>query len=505
MKLPLTIWILGFSFCGLWAQSDAVKIIEIKNADLLIGEQRNGEALQRLVGRVKFEHNGAFLFADSAWLWNSKQTLTAFGHIKIEQGDTLQILGDTLHYDGIESKAILLGRVNMSDPQMRLKTNQITYLRNQNRVVYNQTASIKNGKETIESKEGQYDAASQNFTFRNGVTINSPDYAVRSDTLRYDARNDLSTFYGPTYIYTDGSVIYFEYGWYDQNKEVAKFSKNASVFSNGKWLFGDTLYYEQKNGYGWGRGHVVLLDTLENLKVLGNRAETFDKLNRFYTTDSAQLILFQPGRDTLFLTADTLFGNKNDGQQELEAHQNVAFFQPQMQGRSHFFKYQKNDSLLLMLGQPVLWTDSTQMTADSIQLKQNENGQDSLFLNENARLIQQTDTLFQQIAGRRMQGVFQHNTLQRLWVYEKANSIYYPSDKDGYSGRNELTCKTIRMEFRDKKLHTLTCLGSPSGTLFPLKPEPQPRISGFVWWSSDRPLQANDIFRPRQNFHPTLP
>jgi lipopolysaccharide assembly outer membrane protein LptD (OstA) len=505
VKFIFFLWLLITSFCGLRAQSDSIKIIEIKNADLLIGEQRNGEALQRLIGRVKFEHNGALLFADSAWLWNSKQSLTAFGHIKMEQGDTLQILGDTLHYDGIESKAVLLGRVNMADPQMRLKTNQITYLRNQNRVVYNQTASIKNGKETIESKEGQYDAANQYFTFRNGVQINSSDYSVRSDTLRYDARNDLSTFYGPTYIYTEGSVIYLEYGWYDQNKEVAKFSKNASVFSDGKWLFGDTLYYEQKNGYGWAKGHVVLLDTLENLKVLGNHAETFDKLNRFYTTDSAQLLLFEPGRDTLFLTADTLFGNKTNGQQVLEAHQDVAFFQPTLQGRSSFFKYQKNDSLLYMLGDPVLWTDSTQMTADTIQLKQHGNGHDSLFLNGNSRLIQQADTLFQQLAGHRMQGVFQNNSLQRLWVFENAKSIYYPSDKDGYVGRNELICRTIRMEFLEKKVHTLTCLGNPSGTLFPIKPEPQTRISGFVWWPNDRPLQPIEIFRPRQNFHISSP
>ena len=177
----------------------------------------------------------------------------------------------------------------MADPQMRLKTSKITYLRNQNRVIYNQDAKIKNGKESIESKEGQYDAAAQYFTFRNGVVIKSKDYLVKSDTLRYDARRDLSNFYGPTYIYSSNSVIYFESGWYNQKNEVAQFSRNASVFSDGKWLYGDSLYYEQKTGYGRGKGNVKLIDTLENLQVFGNFAETFDELNRFYTTDSAQL------------------------------------------------------------------------------------------------------------------------------------------------------------------------------------------------------------------------
>jgi len=499
--LAILLFYLGLGLS--YAQTDTLKTIDIKNADVLLGEQRNGQTLQRLIGRVKFEHRGAFLYADSAWLWSETQSLTAFGHIKIEQGDTLQILGDTLHYYGPESKATLLGRVDMADPQMRLKTNKITYLRNQNRVIYNQDAKIKNGKESIESKEGQYDAAAQYFTFRNGVVIKSKDYLVKSDTLRYDARRDLSNFYGPTYIYSSNSVIYFESGWYNQKNEVAQFSRNASVFSDGKWLYGDSLYYEQKTGYGRGKGNVKLVDTLENLQVFGNFAETFDELNRFYTTDSAQLRLFEPGKDTLFLTADTLFGKKIGQNQDLEGHGQVAFFQPQLQGRSDFFRYQKSDSLMTLLGEPVLWTDSTQMTADTIRLRQRNNGQDSLFLNGQALLIQQSDTLFQQIAGLRMLGIFANKSLHRLWVFAQANSIYYPSDKDGYTGRNELKCNTIRLEFSEKKLNTMTCMGQPRGTLFPIIPEPQPRLPGFLWWPSDRPLAPIDVFRPRQHFRST--
>lgn len=499
MRPTLFLLFLSLSCGWIHAQSDTLKTIDIKNADVLLGEQRNGQSIQRLIGRVKFEHRGAFLYADSAWLWSDIQSLTAFGHIKIEQGDTLQILGDTLHYNGLESKATLLGRVDMSDPQMRLKTDKITYLRNQNQVLYNQSAKIKNGKETIESQEGLYDASSQCFNFRNGVTIKSKDYLVKSDTLRYDARRDISNFYGPTYIYGTNSVIYFENGWYDQKMERAKFSRNASVFSDGKWLYGDTLYYEQKTGYGWGKGQVKLIDTLEHLQVSGNFAETFEELNRFYTTDSAQLILFEPNQDTLFLTADTLFGKKGESQ-ELEGHGAVAFFQPQLQGRSHFFQYKKSDSLMTMRGEPVLWTDSTQMTADSIRLRQHNNGQDSLFLMGQALLIQQTDTLFQQIAGQRMLGIFTNNAMRRLWVFEQASSIYYPSDPDGYAGRNELKCTTMRMEFSNKKLNSMTCLGSPSGTLFPILPEPQPRIAGFVWWPSDRPQIPAHIFLPRHYF-----
>lgn len=497
--LALAFWL---TIAALSGQSDTIKTIDIQNADLLIGEQRNGEALQRLIGRVKFEHRGAFLFADSAWLWSERQSLTAFGHIKIQQGDTLTILGDTLHYDGPESKATLLGRVDMSDPQMRLKTNKITYLRNQNKVVYKQEAKIKNGKETIESKEGQYDASGHYFTFRNGVVIQSKDYLVRSDTLKYDAQSDISTFYGPTHIYGNNAVIYFEYGWYNQKQEVAQFSQNASVFSDGKWLFGDTLYYEQKTGYGWGKSRVVLIDSTEHLRVTGNWAETFEEMSRFYVTDSALLSIYEPGQDSMHITADTLFGTKKNGeQQELQGHGNVVFFQPQLQGRSMFFSYQKQDSIMTLRGDPVLWTDSTQMTAEQIFMKQHGNGQDSLFLENRALMVQQYDTLFQQISGKRMEGIFLENTLHRLWVYEQAKSIYYPSDKDGITGRNELSCSTMRMDFSNKNLEKLTCLGSPQGTLFPFKPEPQPRLNGFNWWPEDRPLNVKQLFKTRKHFH----
>ena len=152
-------------------------------------------------------------------------------------------------------------------------------------------------------------------------------------------------------------------------------------------------------------------------------------------------------------------------------------------------------------GDPVPWSDSTQMTPEHIFMKQNGNGQDSLFLENRALMVQQYDTLFQQISGKRMEGIFLENSLHRLWVYKPAKSIYYPSDKDGITGRNELSCNTMRMDFSNKNLERLTCLGSPQATLFPFKPEPQPRLDGFIWWPEDRPLNVKELFKTRRHFH----
>ena len=53
----------------------------------------------RLINHVIFTHSGAVMFCDSAYLYPNN-SLDAFNNVHINQGDTVNLYGKFLHYDG---------------------------------------------------------------------------------------------------------------------------------------------------------------------------------------------------------------------------------------------------------------------------------------------------------------------------------------------------------------------------------------------------------------------
>ena len=67
--------------------------------NLQFDEQRIADA-QILKGNVVFRHDEALMYCDSAYFYEKTNSLDAFGHVRMVQGDTLEGFGDKLYYDG---------------------------------------------------------------------------------------------------------------------------------------------------------------------------------------------------------------------------------------------------------------------------------------------------------------------------------------------------------------------------------------------------------------------
>src|SRR5690606_37473316 len=74
--------------------------IELLGANSLKFDKSLGLDAQRLIGNVRFKHKGALMYCDSAYLYNTSNSLDAFGNVRVVQGDTLTLVSDKLYYDG---------------------------------------------------------------------------------------------------------------------------------------------------------------------------------------------------------------------------------------------------------------------------------------------------------------------------------------------------------------------------------------------------------------------
>lgn len=505
-RLNITLlFCIAFSLIFNWgkAQGDSTsktRQIIIKNADLLFGETINGEKVQRLVGKVVFQHEGSTMYCDSAVFNTTQNSLKASGKIHIEQGDTLDLYGDNLDYDGNTKVAHVIGRVRLISPTVNLNTSKLTYDRVAGQAWYADSGVTVSNKDKIKSKKGYYNVNTSEFAFKENVVIENPEYTLYSDTLIYNTKTDITYFKGPSEIFSEDSYIYCENGWYDKKNDKAQFNQNAYVTAENHIMKGDSLYYERKQGYGKAIGNISIEDTVENIIVTGNFAESFRDIEKYIVTDSAQLIQIFDA-DTLFMHADTLYAIEDSlGKRITRAYYGVRFYKSDMQGVCDSLVYTQADSLMHLFTDPILWSEENQITADDIRITMGKGKIYDMKMRMHSMIVSEVDTIrFNQIAGIDMDGFFKENKLNRIHVYEDGKTIYYPKDDESGDliGMNKVDCRNLIIYIEEEEVARIVFLEQPVGTLFPLE-QADPfeyRLTGFRWWDKIRPKDQPDIFR----------
>ena len=76
--------------------------------------------LTRLLGNIRIRPNGALMFCDSAYHYKLKNQVRAFSKVHIVQGDTLNLYGNYLFYDGSNGNAFVKGKVELIDKETHL-------------------------------------------------------------------------------------------------------------------------------------------------------------------------------------------------------------------------------------------------------------------------------------------------------------------------------------------------------------------------------------------------
>lgn len=476
--------------------------IRIVGAGALAGNKLIGENIVRAIGHPVFEHAGAYLYCDSAWLDEKTNNVDCYGHVRIKSSDTLNLFGKFLHYDGNTRIAKISDDVKLVDNQTTLTTNYLIFDRNTQIAYYNSGGKVVNKNNTLTSKKGDYHTDTKLMFFKEDVVMKNPDYTINCDTMKYNTQSRICFFEGPTIIRGKESYLYCENGEYRTITGQSCFSVNALLVDEGRRLTGDSLYYNEVGKFGKAVQHIMLTDTAQNLIVTGNYAEYFRKQGYAMVTDSAVARLGDE-KDTLFLHADTLqavFDTVEETSRELMAYHNTRFFRRDIQGVCDSLHYSFADSLITMFRAPVLWSEKNQITADTISIVTGKNKVKSVNLHISAFIISRDSTqTFNQVKGKIMTGYLQENKLYRIDVNGNAETVYYVREDDNdLIGINKAAGSRMRIYLdNDSKIEGITYFEKPDGNLFPEKnitPADQ-ILKGFVWYDALRPSDRNDIFR----------
>ncbi|MGI6134978.1 MAG: OstA-like protein [Petrimonas mucosa] len=479
----------------------AVKIVELKQANLLY--KRADFEAQILKDSVVFYHEGAYMYCDSAYLFERTNSFEAFSNVRMEQGDTIFVYGDYLHYDGNTRLARLRNNIRMEDRQVTLFTDSLNYDRAANLGYYFDGGMLVDEKNELTSFWGQYDPVSKDALFIDSVKLINEDFTLFADSLKYNTESKVADILGPSTILSDSGFIKTSRGWYNTDTDDARLFDRSEIYSNDstKVLIGDTIHYNRATGQGEVFGRMYLEDLKQKAILRGNYGTYNEKTEYGMATDSAYAIDYSQ-KDSLFLHGDTLKMIADSTYKNIYAYYNVRFYRNDIQGVCDSMSFVQRDSLLSLHGNPVIWNEGNQILGNRIDIYLNDSTIEKAHVRDYALAIQdrQVTGQYNQISGRDLKAFFTEGELRHVLVEGNAESLYYLVEEDSARtviGLNKTESAYLSMDFMNDELEKLKLWSSTQAVTTPLsqlKPE-ESKLKGFMWLDYLRPLHKMDIFR----------
>ena len=470
--------------------------IEILSADQLVYDQNIGD-YQLCKGNVQFKQGNMFMDCDSARFYDKVNKIEAFGDIYIRQQDTLDLHGDYLEYNGDSRLATIKKDVILSDGNMTLKTQQLNYDMINKVGYYSSGGHIDNGEDQLYSIRGTYFSRSKDVHFRDSVRLNNPDYIMVSDTLQYNTISKTATFLGPTYIYSEENTIFCNYGWYNTKTEISQFSQGAFIEGMSNRLLADSMVYERLLGFGEAFGNIHFTDTSKKMSIFGQYGRYLRLQKETLITGNPRAIKNIDG-DSLFFKADTFIDyadTVNSQKRLLVAFHSVRMYKSDIQAYSDSLAYNFSDSSVGFFQEPVLWTDSNQITGDTVIVFRNKLGIKYMDVIDKGLVIEKDrNGLFNQISGRYIKANFDEGRLDNIFVDGNAQSIYYAlEDSTKYSGVNEVFCGNMMINLDSNRVRTIKFMDQPKAIFYPLEkfPETKSKVPGFNWKNALKPQKID--------------
>lgn len=482
------------------------KKVRLKHADVAKGGRRGGDRYDRAIGNVIFTQNKTTIYCDSAHIFKKKNSLDAFGRVRITEGDSVTITGRKLEYDGNKKLAKLRGNVVFTKlSTATLYTDYLDYARPTNVAYYFNGGKLIDSANVLTSRKGYYNVNNNLASFKKNVKVVNPDYTMYSDSLQYNSRSKLIYFVAKTKVVNkDSSTFVYERGVYNTATKVSDL-KEGTADSEQYTLVGDRYDLDAMSNVAKVRGNIVMTHKKEKIIIYGQASDYYKNSGLTKIYDRAYVAKITDNDDTLFMRADTLVSvdNQDPKKRKLLAYHNVRIYKKDLQGIADSLEYRSADSTIFFYNNPVLWSQGNQLTADSIRMLIKNNTINKIYLIANAFVIS-TDTLlnFNQIKGRRMTADIANSRISRVYVEGNGESIYFALDDKTklMMGMNKIICSNIMIRFREGRVSNLSFYVKPEANFVPpheLKKEDL-TLKGFEWKEKEKPGRP-DVVPPPTN------
>jgi len=493
------------------------KQIEIEYAPYMdIVEDKPGATIltRNNSNQVHVKHKGIELWCNEAIYYGNEDFIEAFGNVSVKQGDSINMTSKYVEYSGKTQLAYASGDVVLIDPDSKLYTDVLHFDRIRQQAYYNQKGKVvRDTSGTITSTRGRYYMTSKKYQFVDNVKLVNPEYVIDTEQLDFYTESGFAFLYGPTTITGEASVIYCERGYYNTNNDTGYFVKKSKINYNDRIVEGDSLYFDRNKSFASATNNITVTDTLNNSIIKGHYAEIFREKDSVFITKRA-LAITEQENDSIFMHSDTLMVTGPADNRIIRGYYNAKMFKSNLSGKADSIHMNQKTGLTQLINfydldsdaftkkkHPVLWHFESQITGDSIHLISNSENEtlDSLKVFNNAFVISK-DSLgdgYNQISGKRLNGLFADNALETIDVIKNAETIYYlRNSEDELIGIDKSKSGAIKIWISENEIDELRKLNQIGGMTYPEEdfPEKERKLKGFIWRNDERPKSIEDLF-----------
>lgn len=478
-----------------FAQGKRIQILHSDNSSI---DEKRLPGATILLGNIVIQHQGIRLKCKKAVHYKEQNFIKAYGDVVLNQGDSIIQTSQYTEYNGNSQKALSWGNVVIRDPKMTLSTDTLNFDRSRQLLYYNYGAKIKDSINVLTSNKGNYYLDNKKFQAISNVVLTNPDYVLESNHLDYYTDSGRAYLYGSSTITSDDNLIYCEKGFYDTQRDISHFTKNARIEFDEKEIRADSLFYNRNLGFASATNNITVTDTLNHSVLKGNYAEFFEKADSAFVVGRAVAIT-NTNKDSLFIHGDTILATGKPDKRIIRAYHHVKFFKSDLSGKCDSIHSDQGIGLTQMFKKPVLWSQKSQITGDTIQLINDIETEkmDSIKVLYNAFIIDKDSIGYNQIKGRNLFGKFEDNDLRFVRIVGNSEVIHFVRDEEkNLIGIEKTTCSEIHFVLRDGKIETSTFVNQPDGQTYPPSqlPENVRKLRGFIWRENEKPMTKNDIF-----------
>lgn len=481
----------------------------LERADKLLMDEKVSTEYQVLIGNVQFRKGDMFMFCDSAHFYEASSSLNAFGNVRMEQGDTLFVYADELDYNGADELATFYGDdinpVRLINKDVELETYTFYYDIASNIGYYDNEGKITDAENQLTSGYGQYSPDTKDAEFREHVVLNDieeKDFRMTTETLLYNTGTHIARIISPTTIVTDSATVYSSNGIYNTDMGFSElFDRSLIVTEGGNTLTGDTIYYDQKAGFGEAFGNMVLTDSVRQTMLEGNYGCYFEKQDSAFATNRARILEYSKG-DTLYMHGDTIrsYVLHDDSTHVMTAYPRVRFWRVDIQGLCDSLSFMERDSTLYMHRHPIVWNEARQIFGNVIYVHFNDSTVDWAKLPEFGFTAEHVgEEFYNQLSGKEMLATFVDGNMRRLDVSGNVEVVLLPEESDSTINKivnSESSFLTADFSAGPMQVERIKMWPDVTGTATPLYLAKKSifYLSNFQWYEALRPKDKDDIF-----------
>ncbi len=511
--------------------------------------------LKTIAGNAIVKQGNTKLSGDSIVINERTNIAEVFGHVHINDADTVNTYADYLRYVGKERVAYLKRNVRLTDGKASLTTNDLVYNVATGIATYQGGGKVVNGTTVLTSTDAIYFSDTKDVFFKKYVHLVDPKYDIVADSLQYNTSFKIATLISPTLVKTkDGKTIRSKNGIYNLQTGVAEFYGRTMISDSTFSTIADTTFNDDATGISILKGRAKFVDSINHIIVIGDYIESNKKTNSFLATKKPVIVLVKD-KDSTYIAADTLFSglrvydssfrkltvkknalkntvfvkdsaqillssdtaknyytkvdtanNKQvltktpqDSVRYILGYNHVRIYNDSSQAVCDSMYYSTEDSVFRMFRDPIVWKEKNQITGDTMYLFTEKQQPKRVYVFNNSQVTnQQNPAMYNQAAGRTLNAYFIEGKIDYARIKgSPAETIFYAQDQDSaYIGMNRASGDVVDVYFKKEAVLKIKYINNIDGTMYPMNQIPSEKryLKNFKWEDKRRPKNKLELF-----------